>query len=217
MIQQVDFFLARLQQSLADPADFDGAKQSRVLKDGNTLAVLSLALAMHDEPHALKSAAPAMLEASQRLATAEDRYDRASKALAQLKAARENKQPSPGNSANISWHRVAALAPLMKQVPLIYGGLQRSVEGGRLARQADQAAGQAAALATIAAESAFSSDELAPGADVRKWVQFCTEMRDAAGEINSAVRAQDAAGARSGMARLERSCQACHAVFRKEM
>src|ERR1700680_2435174 len=41
LVEQVDFFVGRIEQSLADPADFDLAKQSRTFKDANTLAALA--------------------------------------------------------------------------------------------------------------------------------------------------------------------------------
>jgi cytochrome c556 len=41
-------------------------------------------------------------------------------------------------------------------------------------------------------------------------------MRDASGEVNSAVRAQDQALVVTAMKRLKQSCDACHAKFRHE-
>ena len=45
---QVDYYLGRLGEALADSKDYDEAKQSRVNKDANTLAALGLALVLHD-------------------------------------------------------------------------------------------------------------------------------------------------------------------------
>jgi cytochrome c556 len=53
-------------------------------------------------------------------------------------------------------------------------------------------------------------------ADLEKWYQYCAEMRDAAGLVNTAVRAGDHAKATSAMSRLANSCETCHQVFRKE-
>ena len=211
LIQQVDFFIGRVEESLADPADFAGAKQSRTLKDGNTLAVLALMLARHDAPHPLKASMPAMLASAQLLAAADDNFEQARTALAGIKAARQATAP-PGPEAK--WEKVASLAALMKQVPLIHTGLKRGVEPSRLARQAVQSAGQSAALAAIAAAAMLDSEPAKTPEDVEKWRQFCLQMRDAAGEVNRAVHAQDQPQVAAGMKRLTQSCDACHGKFR---
>ncbi len=66
LLRQVDFFVARIEASLSDPAGFDLAKQSRVWKDGNTLAALALTLAMHDEAFANSPRCPHSLRVRRR-------------------------------------------------------------------------------------------------------------------------------------------------------
>src|SRR5258707_4013551 len=88
LLQQVDFFIARMQESLADPADFDLAKQSRTFKDANTLAALALMLSVHDENDPLKAAMPGLLRAAQALAAADDNYERAKRAFDDSQTAR---------------------------------------------------------------------------------------------------------------------------------
>src|SRR3954453_20627958 len=77
LLQQVDFFIGRISESLADPADFDGAKQSRTLKDSNTLAALALVLGVHDQDSPEKASMPALREAALRLAEAGEDSSRA--------------------------------------------------------------------------------------------------------------------------------------------
>src|SRR3954452_19671892 len=81
LLQQVDFFVGRISESLADPADFDGAKQSRTLKDANTLAALALVLGAHDQDFPEKTGMPAMREAAIQLADAGEDASRATSAL----------------------------------------------------------------------------------------------------------------------------------------
>jgi hypothetical protein len=211
LLRQVDFYLARTSESLAEPARFDMAKQSRALKDAHTLAALALVLALHDEDFPQKPAMPALLRAAQQLAAAEGDYARAREALGRLQSARTGKV-EPGGAAR--WERVAALGPLMKQVPLIHSQMKRGVDGARLARMAEQSSGQAAALAAIAQASMFDDEYAKTPADLEKWRQYCVEMRDAAGEVNAAIRAQDAPRVSGGMQRMLQSCEACHATFR---
>jgi hypothetical protein len=212
LLQQVDFFVARIEESLADPADFDGAKQSRTRKDANTLAALALVLAVHDEDHPSKAGMPALLKAAQSLA---DAGDDAQKAAAGLEAIRQARSARPPASEPVKWEKSASTASLMKQVPLVHSGLKRGVEPNRLARQAAQSAGQAASIAAIA-QAAMLDDEYAKSPDdARRWIEMCAEMRDAAGEVNSAVHAQDQARVSTGMKRLAQSCESCHARFRQ--
>jgi hypothetical protein len=212
LLGQVDFFIGRVEESLSDPAGFDLAKQSRTLKDANTLAVLALVLSQHDGDFPQKSSMPALLKASQALAAAEANTERAQQSLAAIKLAREGKSPS---AEPVKWERVASLPLLMKQVPLVHAGLKRGVAPNRLKRTAEQSAGQAATLAAMAQASIFDDEYADSPEKVTAWQKYCAEMRDAAGEVNSAVHAQDQARVDSGMSRMLESCEACHAKFRQ--
>ncbi|MEX0677614.1 MAG: hypothetical protein WD063_11100 [Pirellulales bacterium] len=213
LVGQVDFYIERVEESLADPADYDGAKQSRTWKDSNTLAVLALMLARHDAEHPLKSSMPAMLKGAQALAAAEDDVKRAQQALSAIKAARAG---TAAGGEGVKWEKVAALAALMKQVPLVHAGLRRGVTPNRLRRLAKESAGQAATLSAIA-EAAMLDDQYAKTPEkAAAWSAFCGQMRDAAGEVNSAVHAQDQPRVDAGIKRLLESCDACHAEFRKQ-
>jgi hypothetical protein len=212
LIGQVDFYIGRLDEALADPENFDAAKQSRAWKDSNTLAVLALMLAAHDEAHSLKSSVPLLLKGAQTLAAADDNAQRAGEGLSAIKLARAG-TAQPGDA--VKWEKVASVPALMKQVPLVHAGLRRGVTPNRLKRMAKQSAGQSATLAAIA-EAALLDDEYAKSPEgAARWSAFCVEMRDAAGEVNSAVRALDQARVDAGMKRLLESCDACHARFRQ--
>ena len=213
LIQQVDFYIGRISESLADPADFDLAKQSRTLKDANTLSALALMLAAHDEQHALKPGAAALLKSAQDLSQVDDNAQRGGTALDAIKRARV---ATDGSGEPVKWEKAASLSALMKAVPLVHTGLKRGVEPNRLARQAVQTAGQSAALAAIAQASMLDPEPAESPAEVQQWVQLCIQMRDASGEVNSAVHAQDQAQVVTAMKRLTQSCDACHAKFRHE-
>lgn len=213
LVGQVDYYIKRLEASLADPNDFDLAKQSRVWKDANTLAVLALVLANHDQQHPLKGSMGAMLAAAKTLATAEDDAEKATAALAAIKAARAAKGETAGD---VKWEKVASVPALMKQVPLIHAGLRRAVQPNRLARLADESAGQAATLAAIAQVAMLDRQYGATEQEAAQWSAFCAEMRDASGEVNSAIHALDQARVGTGTKRLLESCDACHAKFRQQ-
>lgn len=209
LIDQVDFFIGRVTEALSDPAEFPGARQSRTLKDANTLAVLALVLGQHDEAHALKASMPALLDGARQLAAADEDYAKAQAAFELIQAARTGKSAG----GEIKWNKSASLPLLMKQVPLVHAPLKRGVDGSRLARNAKQAAGQSATLVAIAIASQLDDSYAKSPEQVTAWNDCCVEMRDAAGEVNSAVHAQDAARVSTGMKRLQQSCDACHAKF----
>ncbi len=216
LASQIDFYVGRLDEALAKKDDFDGANQSRAVKDAHTLAVISLALGMHDEEHPLKEGAVPMLQAAQALATAataED-FDAAVKAFADYKAARG----SPSTSGrSLTWQKVADLGALMKQVPVVNTNLKRGVtDERRFKKQLEESAGQSATLAAIAQAAMFDTSAVKDPVDLEQWQKYCAEMRDAAAAVNTAVRAGDQAQATAAFSRMAKNCDDCHGVFRKE-
>jgi len=211
LLRQVDFFIGRVSESLADPADFDLAKQSRTLKDANTLAVLGLVLANHDQDFPQKPVMPALVRAAQQLATVEADAAKAQEALGEIQMAAAGKGAA---GEPVAWGKVASLPALMKQVPLVHSGLQRGVAPNRLKRTAEMSAGQAATLAAMAQASIFDNEYAKTPEQEAEWAALCAAMRDAAGEVNSAVRAQDQERVAAGMKTMLQSCEACHEKFR---
>ncbi len=210
LLGQVDFFVERIEQSLSDPDQFDLAKQSRTIKDASTLAVLALVLGKHPEDFPEKSSMPALLKGAQALAAAEGNAASATKALADVKTAREGKSPG----GELSWQRVASLPLLMKQVPLIHASLKRGTTPRRLSRQSEQSAGQAAALAAVAQASIYDDEYSGSTEAAAEWRRFCAEMRDAALDVNAAIHAQDQGRVDASMKQMLESCEGCHAKFR---
>jgi hypothetical protein len=214
LMAQVKYYIKRSEEGLASKEDFDDAAKARLKKDANTMAVLGLALALHDSDNAIKAQAGELITAAQTLAAAED-FDAASGAFANLKKAAAGSGAPAANNPK-QWEKVAALEPLMKQVPTINTALKRGVStAARLEKLKDESAGHAATLAAIAQASMSDTHEVKNPADLDKWYQYCAEMRDAAGQVNAAVRALDHAKTTSAMLRLTNSCDTCHKVFRK--
>jgi hypothetical protein len=209
LVEQVDYYIKDIEAQLVD---YDLAKQSRVWKHANTLAVIALVLANHDEQHPLKPAMPTMLGGAKALVASEENLEAAKAALATIKTAREGK--ATGGEAK--WEKVASTPALMKQVPLVHAGLRRGVTPNRLARLAKESAAQAATLAAIAEASMLDRQYGDTPEKAAQWAAFCGEMRDASGEVNTAVHAMDQARVDAGMKRLLASCDACHAKFQQK-
>ena len=211
LIAQADYFLKHISEALADKAAYDDVKQALVERDSNTLTVIGLLLAMHDEDHKLNKAEASIIKSSQGLAESYENFDQATTALEELK-----KAFAAETDDEVAWEAVASMSPLMKQVPVIHAPMKRgATDERRFKRNAAQTAGQAATLAAIAQAAMFNTDH-ATEDQIPQWEKFCTEMRDACGGVNSAVRAGDAAKAAAAIVALQKSCDDCHAVFRAE-
>lgn len=208
LVGQVDYYLERLEESVANPADYKDA-EGKIARDSNTVILLALAMGLHDTDNKYKAAAPAMVKAAQEVASAKD-YDAAKKAVGDLK-----KAAAGGASAGqLQWEKVASLEALMKQVPMINTKLKRNLR--RFSRKAQESAGDTAALAVIAHGSMANAGDTKKPNEVEKWYAYCVQMRDAAAALNAAIHAGDEKAADVQMKALTQSCDDCHAVFHPE-
>ncbi len=203
----------RIAGLLEKPDDYDLARQSRIAKEAEVTAVVALAIGLSDEEHPLKSAASSAVAAAQALAKAE-KYEEAKEALESLKRAAAG-MPAPASAVRkLEWAPIAPLGLLMKQVPIVHSNLKRSIQPERFQSQAKSSAATAATLAAIAMESATDFDAVKKPAERPQWVQYCDEMRDAAGNVDQGIHAGDAGRAETAMKRLAESCDHCHRAFR---
>ena len=216
LIEQLRMFQDEFEEIVADPQEYD-SKATRITRNAHTMAVLALALSLHDQQHELKHAAPAILKAAQAAATT-GQYDAAKEAVAEIRRAMgdstDKTTVAPG-----SWHVVAPMGMLMKQVSFMHTRYNRGARSSRFASRAEQYGRYAAVVAVIGQEIMTDTDEveIKDQADVDRWMQICADMRDHAGEVSAAYRAQDQAAAQAALGRLEKSCNSCHEVFRVEL
>ena len=214
ILSQVDYFTDRLAKATADNEDYTAAAQRRVKKDASTLTALFLALSLHDQDHRLKAAAASLTHLAQQLAEAADDYDAA---LAAHNALTDALQNGAGGGPPPSWQKVTELAQLMKQVPTIHNRLRRSLREARFEKDAEKSAGYAAALAVIAQTAMADTHEAKDPAETEKWYEFCAQMRDTAGAVNSAIRSRDFEAATAAATQLKNLCNQCHDVFRPDI
>ncbi len=208
LVEQADYYIGRLSEALATEKDFDKDMQKRSKNDAHTLAAIVLVLAKHDQPNKLQ--AGALLPAVRKLAENIGDFGQAGAALAEVKQAAVS-EGAP--AAEVSWQSVASLSALMQQVPIVNNSLRRGLEANRFKRQQKQSAGQSATLAAIAQAASFdlsSTDDNTAA----EWQTLCHEMRDVAGQINTAVHGEDLSGAQAGAKLLAQNCDACHEKFR---
>jgi hypothetical protein len=206
---QIEFYMKQIDDDLANQDEYGDEQQDRVMKVASTLIVLAQVLAHHDEEHALKKAAPALLRSAKNLADSAGQFATATAAQAELKQCLES-----ASDESVEWTPVADLPQLMKQVPIVNNKLRSGVSGIRFKRLLDQNAGQAATLAAIAEASSHDKTYCSGEDEEALWAAICGNMRDAAAEVNAAVRKQDQEAAKAGLARLITTCDQCHEKFR---
>lgn len=213
LVGQVDYYVEHAAKALSDEASYGDDQQAAVDRDANTLAALAMLLALHDEDHKLKIAAPAILHASQALAESHEDYAKAAAALADVKKAVAGEAPA---GEAVGWDDVTDLSALMEQIELVQAPMKRgATDARRLKRSANATAGQAATLAAIAqatlVDTDYATDEQLP-----EWEKYSVQMRDASWAVNQAVRSADAPKAAEALVALQKSCDDCHAVFKDE-
>jgi hypothetical protein len=211
LAQQVEYFIGRIEDDLRDPTAYSDDHKGRIAKDASTLAVVALALGLHDEKNEFKSAAPAMMAASRRLAADAKDYAKAKAGFEELKKVMASPPPAAGS---LKWQPVGELVLLMQQVPIVNNNLRRGVEGRRFSTTIDANAGLAATLAVIAEASSYNTDYCEDAKAEAKWRKICADMRDAAATVNVAIRKGDQETAKTGLAKLVTTCDACHHEFR---
>jgi cytochrome c556 len=208
---QVEYYKKRMQEAVASEADFDEAKQARIVKDANLVAVLAQHLGMHDTDNSQKSSASAAVAAAQTLAAATD-FKSASAGYAAL----EKALSGGAGGQELKWGKVAAMGQLMKQVSVINASLKRGLQPTRLKSQAKKTSGESATMAAIANALMFDTHEVKSEADLPDWYAFSAEFRDSAGALNAAIKTGQIAKVTPALKRMSTSCDTCHAKFQKE-
>ena len=113
------------------------------------------------------------------------------------------------------WETVAPQGQLMKQVTFVNNRLRRNMR--RLDQKADDIALDAAVLSVIAQAVAHDTSAVKDPTDSAQWVEFSNTMRDSAGELNAQAHQRNREGAEAALTTLTKSCEQCHAVFRKQV
>jgi hypothetical protein len=207
---QIDVYAARLAEDLADRESYLPEVQDRVAKDAATIAVLSLVLGRHDQQSRRKPAAAKLLELATQISEEAGDYETAKEALGELQQA----LAEPKEADEVEWSSTADMVLLMEQVPIVNNSLRRGVTSRRFERSLEATAGHAVALAAIAQASLVDDTYAGDEEDLREWQRLCAELRDSAADVYRAVRAKDQARAKDGLARIVKTCDDCHDVFK---
>ncbi|HBO43149.1 MAG TPA: hypothetical protein DD670_04280 [Planctomycetaceae bacterium] len=211
LAKQVEYYLNRLEKAVASNEDYTDLAD-RVPKDASTIAVIGMALGLHDTDNEYKLAAPGMIAAAEKLSNAKD-YATAKAGVESLQKATK---ANPGDSTKIEWQKVASLEELMLAVPGINTNLKRNARLRRPKSDGPRAAGHAAVLAAIAEASLYHSADTEKPELAKEWFKYCVQMREGAAQVNAAANKGDKEAAMAGMKNLAQSCDDCHEVFHRE-
>ncbi|MCL4192736.1 MAG: cytochrome c [Thermoguttaceae bacterium] len=211
LVPQIDEYIKGFDEAVASEDEYKDA-ESTLKKDANVFVLIAVALAVHDEDNQYKQAAPALIEAGEKLAAAEG-YAQAKAAVAAVKAAKTAK----GDPTKIAWStKHGGMTELMQAVPLIHSRLKRYMRGTRFEKSAAENAQYSAVIAVVGQGSMPHVEDTDKPTEVVKWYEYCAQMRDAAASVNKAVRAKNQADAEKAMDALQKSCDDCHSVFHPE-
>ncbi|MHB8899671.1 MAG: hypothetical protein ACYC6Y_13065, partial [Thermoguttaceae bacterium] len=201
----VDVYMEGLEECVEEEAEFADSV-NKMQRRSNSLAVVALAIGLHDQDHPLRKAAPGLIRACQQLSSAKD-FSGAVAALAQLKSALN----SSGDPSTLRWVKVADMSALMNEVPQINTRMKSYIR--KFDRSSALLAGRSGALVAISQGSlANAGDTIAPD-KAAEWYKHCVQMRDAASALNRAAHEKDPDTTEKAMDALQQSCEDCHAIF----
>ncbi len=224
LVRQADKYIESMKNTVASKEEYEDS-EGKVGRESNTLAIIVLALGLHDKDNKYKDKAPALIKAAQDVAAtalieaaqdvaAAKKYVAAKKAVAALDevAAAE---ATPGGK--LKWEKVAALPDLMKQVPIVNTKLKFCLGKTKFKKKAKDSAGYTAVIAAIAQGVITDTSATKNAEQVKLWQKFSQAMRDHAGAANAAIHKGDLPATDEAMKKLNQSCEDCHAVFKPDV
>jgi cytochrome c556 len=208
---ELNLLVADVQKAAASEETYKEQVEGRFSRDGNTIALLAIGLALHDEDSPVKPHAKAIAAAAKKLDQAKD-FAATSEAVAALKKAVDGKGPA---GDELKWGKVSPLSSLMNdQVPNIDKRLKDGLRHFKSRTKAISA--NAATMALIAENARLYLGDTKKPTEAKQWNDFAGQLRSASKELAAKAKSGDEGGAKSAMEKLERSCHNCHAVFNPE-
>jgi len=210
--QYLAYLIVSIEKDLADGDEYGEEQSDRVVMRAHTLAAVTLVLHCHDVDNRIKPHAQKILELASELASVAENQAPAEKVFESIKQVLESAKEKSNKKAE--WETVADVAELMKAVPIVNNQMRRGVNSRRFERSVEKTAMYAAALAAVAQAASIDDSYCEDEAAFAKWKKLCNEMRDGAAEVSAALNAKDQDKAQAAMAKIVKSCDACHDDFR---
>jgi hypothetical protein len=217
LAQQIAFFAGRIQESLASETEYDIAKQTRVRKDAMTLAALARCMKQHGGEHVLVAAADEIATTADGMMVDRKDFSKTNSHWKSIEAALKRDAKSPETPASPAARQnpdaLADIDTLMKQIRFVENRLKLSASKLDEQPSREQVAGFAATYAALAKPLA----DLAPkyGKEAEEWSAMSRALERSAIAASRAANGNDAPAMKSALRRVEQSCNACHAAFRR--
>lgn len=208
---EVNAKIADLEKLLATEASYNDGKKNKLLTDAGSLAIVAQAVAEHADKDQYKGSAAAVSAAAVSLWKSEN-YADAQKALAAIKEGAEGKGTAAAGT--VDWAKLSKLGSLMSEVNKRHGQLRRSTKS--LPPDTADSVRSASVIAVLAIAAHEDTHEVSTDADKAQWKTYSLEMQAAATELAGVLKARDAAKAKEGFTKLNKSCSDCHDKYRKD-
>jgi hypothetical protein len=210
LVTQADKYMKQINGAV-ESGDAYKDDEGRIKKNANTLAVIALALGLHDEDNKYKASASALVKAARAVAAAKD-FDSSKTAVEALRMAAEGNGPPGGE---LKWEPVAPLLDLVQELNVLYTSMSQNVKPERLKTRAKISQGQTTLIAAILWGIEPDTQKAKNAAEAAKWKAFSIDCRNAAAALHAAIRAGNEKAADEGNIRLNKSCEECHTIFPK--
>jgi hypothetical protein len=209
LANELSILVTDAEKAVADEEEYKSQIENRFVRDGNTIALVVTALALHDQDNPVKPHAQAILAAAKKLTEAKD-YAATKKAVEDLRASLQGTA-----TGEVAWRKISPFKSLMNDE---VSNINTKIKNGlhRFEKRTKETASNAATMALIAENAKLYVADTKKPEEGAKWMAFSDQFRAAAADLAAKARAGDKAGANTAMEKLTQTCHDCHAVFNPE-
>jgi hypothetical protein len=208
LANELNLIVADLEKAIASEDEYKSQIENRFVRDGNMIALVATALALHDQDSAVKAHAGGILDAAHELRDAKD-YAATKKAVEQFKAALKDGRAAGGD---LTWSKISPFDSLMNdEVSNVNTKLKNGLH--RFEKRTKETAAHAATMALIAENAKLYVGDNKKPSEGAKWLAFSNQFRASAADLAARSHAGDKTGANAAMEKLNQSCHDCHTVF----
>jgi len=203
--------IAALEGLLEDPGKFADNKKRQIPQAAGVLACLAQALAEHKDGPQTQVAAADLRDAALAVIGSGD-HGQAAEALASARQAFEGK--SEGKAAKEhEWNKLINLHRMMEEVNARNAKIRIAL---RRSKDPQAESLHATTLAVLAVAMQADTHEVKDPAQLPLWNEHATTFQKSMSEVAAAIKTKDTAAAGEIFKAAQKSCNACHTVFRKE-
>jgi len=209
LVAEAEAKIKALETALATSDSYGAGAKRAIPDDAAVLAVLSQAIAEHEEKAAWKASAPDLREAAKALANSTS-YDAAKKAFADAKAAHGGKAGSAKKDDD--WAKLAKLGSVMNEVNKRNSSIRTGLR--KADSDSEQLARSASVLAVLALVTHEDTHEVKKKEDTPKWKALAADMQASMSGVAASLKKKDTAAAKDAFSKAGKSCNDCHDQFR---